>query len=102
MAKAQFQLNPRPGRAFVIRLKSELLKVICLSKFICNTEHFLREGEMERWEVGNQPMFFLLSPYKDLEYQSQILVKQGCIQFAPRQSGSEFKYRREVSGFDSG
>lgn len=67
MAKAQFQLNPRPGWAFVIKLKPDPLKVIGLSKFMCNTEYFLRKGEMEKWEVGNQPMFFLLSPYEDLE-----------------------------------
>lgn len=64
MAEAQFQLNPRPGWTFIIRPQSELLKVICLPKFICKTEHFLRKREMERWEVGNQPMFFLLSPYE--------------------------------------
>lgn len=67
MAEAQFQLNPRPGWAFVIKLKSDPLKVIGLSKFMCNTEYFLRKEEMEKWEVGNWPMFFLLSPYEDLE-----------------------------------
>lgn len=76
MAEAQFQLNPRPGWTFIIRLLSELLKVICLPQFICNPKHFLRKREVERWEVGNQPMFFLLSPYEGWRDQSQILEKE--------------------------
>lgn len=62
MADAQFQLNPRPGWTFVIRPKSELCTVVCLHRSTCNAEHFLRKREAQRWEVGREPMLFLLSP----------------------------------------
>lgn len=66
-ADAQFPPNPKTKLDLCNQTEAELLKVIRLLRFTCNTEHFLRKREVERKEVGNEPMFFLLSPSGGLE-----------------------------------